>query len=462
LLGTGDLLEYGVPAPEEDEQGFRLDSEYRKCYKPEDAASMSDVSTSSLARMSLDFQDREHMKGCHLGFPDYRRRWENQNSIRGGEFGWNKGKNLGREYFLEAVRRLPKLRHLEYSDYRSLAMNGESYAQLCRRLFGITVCPNWSWSDDGVEKRFHNFLDDLSHCRGVWDSLSIGRHPFETNYHDIEDKRFWSDNSGQKPVIMTHETMFGLLVDGRSERLPQLPVRFLRLPMLIGGHYALNESAGLLHLATSALVELDLATADYHLYHDKMEHNNPTRPNYEDRSDMAKGFRYQLLHPNHTPDLDQLRSLTLRGFIMDTDCLLCILQDQLSALRTLRLINCYCMDNHDRFVAAMEQEIGPFSELTAVEIFGMRFDIAEGETTDHEYVQEYREKMQNRHASEYERSLKKGDEFKGLLKSDWPYVRPGLEAAMLGGKVNNVLRTTFAAPNDEARWHWYDLPNAGV
>jgi hypothetical protein len=193
-----------------------------------------------------------------------------------------------------------------------------------------------------------------------------------------------------------------------------------------------------------------------------MEHNNPTRPHYEDRSDMAKWFRYQLLHPNHTPDLDQLRSLTLRGFIMDTDCLLCVLQDQLPALRTLRLINCYCMDNHDHFVAAMEQEIGPFSELTAVEIFGMRFDVAEGETVDHEYAQEYREKMQKRHTSEYERCLKKGDEFKGLLKSDWPYERPELEAAMLGGKVNNVLRTTFAAPNDEARWHWYDLPNSGV
>ena len=47
----------------------------------------------------------------------------------------------------------------------------------------------------------------------------------------------------------------------------------------------------------------------------------------------------------------------------------------------------------------------------------------------------------------------------GFLLSDWPWERPELETAILGAKVNTLKRKIYAAPNDEARWYWYDMPN---
>jgi hypothetical protein len=59
------------------------------------------------------------------------------------------------------------------------------------------VCPSWLWTDDGAKERFHDFLDDLSRCRGRWDSLSIGRHPFETNHRDSDNLQSHSRIAGQ-------------------------------------------------------------------------------------------------------------------------------------------------------------------------------------------------------------------------------------------------------------------------
>jgi hypothetical protein len=63
LRNTGDSLEYGVPAPTEDEEGFRLTDRFRGFPKPENVAAMPDISGSSLYRNSYDFRDGSHMKG---------------------------------------------------------------------------------------------------------------------------------------------------------------------------------------------------------------------------------------------------------------------------------------------------------------------------------------------------------------------------------------------------------------
>jgi hypothetical protein len=126
------------------------------------------------------------------------------------------------------------------------------------------------------------------------------------------------------------------------------------------------------------------------------------------------------------------------------------------------------MDTHKKFIAQVNEELGPYSErepcsrLTGVEIFGLRFDAAHDETKDHPLAEEYEAKLQKRLSCDYVRCFNKGTEPEGLRISNWPLERPELEAAMLGGRVNNVLRTTFTAPNDIGRWHWYDLPNSGV
>ena len=79
----------------------------------------------------------------------------------------------------------------------------------------------------------------------------------------------------------------------------------------------------------------------------------------------------------------------------------------------------------------------------------------EGETGVHEHRQEYEEKLRGRCAHDYGRSTY----MEGFLLSDWPWERPELETAILGGKVNTVARKMYAVPNDEARRYWYNIPN---
>lgn len=131
-----------------------------------------------------------------------------------------------------------------------------------------------------------------------------------------------------------------------------------------------------------------------------------------------------------------------------------LLLDQTPELRTLRLVDCLCTDGYRDFSNAIQMTSQPATQLHGVEIFGLRFRQLEGETEDHERAQEHREKLQARRAHGYQRHLDERDTyFEGLLLSDWPYERPELEAALLGGRKNMILRNMYAAPNDEATWN---------
>jgi hypothetical protein len=153
--------------------------------------------------------------------------------------------------------------------------------------------------------------------------------------------------------------------------------------------------------------------------------------------------------------LRNLRSLSLRGFVFSTDDLRNLLIDQIPSLRTLHLIDCYCTDGYAHFTILMQVAIQPIVKLDGVEIFGLRFRQLEDETEDHEHTQKYQEKLEERCAWDWERNTY----MEGLLLSDWPWERPELEIAILGGKVNTVARKIFAAPNDQARWNWQEMPN---
>lgn len=135
-----------------------------------------------------------------------------------------------------------------------------------------------------------------------------------------------------------------------------------------------------------------------------------------------------------------------------------LLLDQTPELRTLRLVDCLCTDGYRDFSNAIQTTIQPAIQpaiqLHGVEIFGLRFRQLEGETEDHERAQEHREKLQARRAHGYQRHLVERDTyFEGLLLLNWPYERPELEAALLGGRKNMILRKIYAAPNDEATWN---------
>ena len=67
------------------------------------------------------------------GFDDYLDRWKAQDAI----YNAKTCTTLLKENFA----RLPKLRQVEFTDFRDLAMDGEKFSDLCKRLFGNTLEP---------------------------------------------------------------------------------------------------------------------------------------------------------------------------------------------------------------------------------------------------------------------------------------------------------------------------------
>lgn len=139
---------------------------------------------------------------------------------------------------------LPNLLHLMYGDFRALAHDGETYAELCGRFFGKTVCPNCSLTEYGVMDRFNDFVFYLQICDRDWESLAIGRHPFETSYADRSTGPVHAGSSFQDDVAMdwdviTHAT--------RMKDDTKLQVKALRLPVM---HTTLNVTKTLGGLST--------------------------------------------------------------------------------------------------------------------------------------------------------------------------------------------------------------------
>jgi hypothetical protein len=449
LRSTGQLLQYGVAPPTDDDRGVPLRSWRRS--QPEDALSLPDMRVSNLYRRSDNDQEASHMRGSHLGFADYYRRRENQNSIRGKD--WTFDCNQAREYFFEAFDRLPNLRNLAHTDFRALAYNGESYTHLCQRLFGHTVCPSFPYEEEAIEdyngyyyNRFDKFLEDVATYIGGWASISFGRHPFETNYHDS------SKNAGSSNVSLGFEPLWQKFF---KDNMMPLDVRHLSLPILRSSHNSVKRFGGLYTIVTDSLVELELGDTRFYQYWD--EHKGSTPPQPDDRS-LAR--LWKLFRPSKSP-LQNLHTLSLRGFVFSTMHLHNLLLLQLPALRTLHLIDSYCEDAYPHFSSLARTKIQQTTQLDGVEIFGLRFRRLANETPNHQRRQEYRDKMQERRAHGFKKyANREVQHFEGLLLSNWPYERPELEAAILGGQVNTVARKMHPAPNDEARWNWQDMPNA--
>ncbi|KAM0706126.1 hypothetical protein Q7P35_006675 [Cladosporium inversicolor] len=399
------------------------------------------------------------MARCHIGFANYYCCWENQKKIRRWET-----HGLAHDYFFEAPERLPKLRNLAHSDYRALAYNGESYAHLCQRLFGHTVCPAFSniervsedtETDEDYRQSYHRrlqtFLEDVSRVSRTWDSISIGRHPFETNHHDFYD-RFISPVSGRKNVELRYDALFSKF--GKDQRMN---VRSLKLPILAFDQDSITKYGGLSNLVADSVLELEVREFKF----SRHWHRFKKSPPHLQSSGLGESFGRLLHSAGDMNTLRNLRSLTLRGFIFPTDGLRMLLLDPTPALRTLRLIDCLCTDGYRHFSNALQTTIEPATKLHGVEVFDLRFKQLEGETEDNEHAQEYREKPRARHAREYERYQDGRNPYlEGLLLSDWPYELPKLEIALLGGRDNAISRKMYAAPNDDARCNWQELPNS--
>ena len=486
LRGTGRLLDYDVPDQVENETGRPIRLDLRVFGIEHDKPDLPSVPESRL-RISVNMQEEAYLRGCHLGHSDYFRRFVNQESIRGRSKDedidqdiqnghgvsieaknvmtkeWDIDGNLAQFYFRRAINELPNLQHIMYADYRALAFDGESYASLCRRLFGRTVCPSIGFADPNASSNFLDFWNDLTACRRTWTSLSIGRHPFETSYADQEVQHYDGEVTSfatQGDVRMAYKKFF---LDDHGSRFPKLQVRSLKLPTLDANMQDIDELGTLSEKFGQGLVELDLGSTSFYIY-------GTPQAGPAESYDI---FRPLLLLSQ--PDFPNLKSVTLRGFVFDVPMIQDFLLGLTATLRTLRVIDCFCCDPHDDFHSFAKDTAAPALALTGVELYGLRFDDATSSAAErwtrlsNEQFRSMRREDQildceeprlrpNNRVWDTEALKKRGKAFKTDMLSSWPYERFDLEAAMLGGRANNVTRYVRTEPAMSARSYWYNVP----
>lgn len=443
LCSGGSLLNYGVPVPAREERVGSMSQQPQEIPSEEDIPELSRHGTAITM-------------GCYSTFPNYVRAWWNQLDVTSSETkSWQvmsgeQGVNgdLCQHYFLRAIDELPKLKHVSYGDFRSLAYEGESYTELVNRLFGQTLPPSCDiayCTDDDVEfSPLKIFLKELAKRRRVWHSLSIGRHPFERSLVDRATRLDY----GWVPETMEIEMEFQeMLIGNSTSDLAKLQVKSLCMPAFTKEP---STDDSLCSLATffeqDCLVDLDLG---YDFFEEYLRGEIMSPPG----RDPMLGTLIE--------GLNNLRSISLRGFSFDMPTLQQVLSRHAATLHTLRLIDCYFSHSYHIFETFVKDQIAPTIALTGVEIYGLHFDDPalhgrrSSESLDYEPYQWMR--SEKRFPS-LEAIEKRGQSEKIDMVASWPYERFELEAAMLGGRVNTIMRRRQSPPDDYARDRWWDLP----
>ncbi|KAK4548039.1 hypothetical protein LTR36_010759 [Oleoguttula mirabilis] len=143
--------------------------------------------------------DRAERLGLFEAYRIYRARWKAQRQIE--ESG------LMKSTLAYAFARLPKLRTLVFTDYRSLAADGECFNDCCRRLFGNVLQPLSLDRQLFNPEPFVQFLGAIGSVApaGRIQSLIIPRHPFESMDTALDP----SDTDPREPICVTasHATL---------------------------------------------------------------------------------------------------------------------------------------------------------------------------------------------------------------------------------------------------------------
>jgi hypothetical protein len=162
--------------------------------------------------------------------------------------------------------------------------------------------------------------------------------------------------------------------------------------------------------------------------------------------------------------------LTLQGFVFETssfhDCLLVYA----GTLRTLHVLESWCIDPYAEFVAMLATSLSSTLSLSGVEIYGVRFlhpikarKALPGvitnmtmEEMDDEVDEDMGEKIKERCGLDWAVCQRESreDEFSTFNERTWPCERPGLERALLAGRENMVIRRVKAAKTQEEREGW--------
>lgn len=289
-----------------------------------------------------------------------------------------------------------------------------------------------------------NFLTELAKRRRVWHSLSIGRHPFEKSLVDRATRLDYGWVPEHTELEMEWQEM---LIGNSALDLAKLQVKSLRMPSLTKEP---STDDSLCSLTTffeqDCLVDLDLGYDFFEQYL---------------LGEIASPPKHDLMLGILVEGLNNLRFISLRGFSFDMPTLQQVLPSHAATLHTLRLIDCYFSHSYHTFETFVKDHIAPTIALTGVELYGLHFDDpalhgrSSSESLDYEPYQAMRD---DKRFPSLEAIEKRGQLEKIDMVASWPYERFELEAAMLGGRVNTIVRRRQSPPDDYARHRWWDLP----
>jgi hypothetical protein len=289
--------------------------------------------------------------GCYQSFPKYKRHAQIHEGLS------EKGEYL--QTLDRIVKKLPKLRAVTFTDYRGLARRGETYLDLCTRLFGNMLEPErWHWTlDNGVcTTEAIAVLEVIAKSKVGLQSLSFGPHFYEMV------------SFPQEPLSNYKEPHYLSIEDldyGDGELSPDWTLllkglRSLRLPLLFAeAAFPDDHVEKMLHAVPDTVEHLALSAKGPVEGYERLCHAS---------AQVLRPFK-QLISGLRFP---KLTSLELEGWCMQLSTLKTFLLAHAATLRTLHLINIYIVCDDDNSVHENWSKIAAWMAeeliLTGVEI----------------------------------------------------------------------------------------------
>lgn len=400
-----------------------------------------------------DDEDHELARAMS-GFAKYHHLYVNQESIRRRRLTWR--------YMHIAFEKLPKLRHVSFADYRALSFNGESYGELCHRLFGQAMSPrhlsnliprsNRHGIPTGVD--FGDFVRHLSRINLKLETLSIGRNNFA-----IPTLHSEFDEQVKRPMCVS---VFGKVHSLRAI-LKSLfsSLTSLHLSVDFSSPFNLQQTSTsantYLKATTSAMKHLGVASR-------AIPSHPRDRRNEEDMDSLDEliyGSRDYIEQPSVLSNLfnglhfEKLRSLELRNWSFTMDEIEAIIFPHAATLESVHLIGCFCHDPYMTTLTRISKTWPKQLSLSGAEIAGLIFQVDQAEDEHlehppHECIIEVTD-------------IPCGIANPKLYERGHPFVlctggRPEFEAAMLGGSHNKVTRLAPYADVPSCSVEWQNIP----
>lgn len=301
------------------------------------------------------------------GYWDYQRRWLNQRSCRENE--------LALRYLHWAFAKLPKLKHLSYTDWRALSRHGESFEDARNRMFSTVVQPKYmdevfpdarTAVTDGLP--FRVFLEEISRIDPELESLWIGQNNFDIPELGIDAEPTEHESVLRGPFLDEKYFSSRKL---RSKWNVMRSVRSLRLPVDVPSDDSTaspddNSPRRMAHdimkpleQTLQNLVFLELTT---HLEYP----DNSERDVYLNNATLS--------HILGSLKFERLQSLVLRGWEFNMNDIGNFLKAHAETLRQIHLLGCFCINEYVEAWNAAVHSLGPKTVLEGAEVVNVRFE----------------------------------------------------------------------------------------